>query len=345
MRAKMQSKKINIGLIFLISLCLLVGIFLSLSLGSRDSSFQELLSAFNIHYKADDFGVSVIRKRIPRTILALLAGSSLAVSGSLMQSISRNPIADPSILGINTGASLAVVVGLCFFGISSSIAYISSAIVGGFLAFGLVYAIASSGKSALTPVKLALSGTATSLALNSLVSFLLLPNNNIMDQFRFWQVGSLGPATMKSILILLPFIAIAHLIAFAISPSLNAISLGDELAKSLGARVGLCRFLGSLASVILCASCTAICGPIAFVGLIVPHFVRILFGSNLSFTIPISAISGSMLLLYCDILARIIARPSEIEVGIITAIIGGPILIYVCLKKKGGFGGKSSSGN
>lgn len=336
MHAKMRNKKqINLGIIFVICLGLLITIFLSLKLGTKEINIRDFLATFGMGNTNDDFIKSIIYKRIPRTIFAILAGSSLAISGVLMQSVTRNPIADPGILGINTGASLSVVIGLSFLGISSSISYISFAIIGGLVSAIFVYAIAVSGKAGLTPIKLALSGTCVSMALSSFVSFLILPNNNVLDKFRFWQIGSLGAATLSSISTLLPFIILGHLIAIFISSDLNALAMGDEMAVGLGVNVNRIRSLAIIASVLLCSSITAIGGPIGFVGLIVPHFCGLFISKDIRTMTISSSFIGAELLLICDIIGRMLGKPGEIEVGIITAIIGGPVLIYVTMKNRG----------
>lgn len=332
MHAKMRNKKqINLGIIFVICLGLLITIFLSLKLGTKEINIRDFLAAFGMGNTNDDFIKSIIYKRIPRTIFAILAGSSLAISGVLMQSVTRNPIADPGILGINTGASLSVVIALSFLGISSSISHISFAIIGGLVSD----AIAVSGKAGLTPIKLALSGTCVSMALSSFVSFLILPNNNVLDKFRFWQIGSLGAATLSSISTLLPFIILGHLIAIFISSDLNALAMGDEMAVGLGVNVNRIRSLAIIASVLLCSSITAIGGPIGFVGLIVPHFCGLFISKDIRTMTISSSFIGAELLLICDIIGRMLGKPGEIEVGIITAIIGGPVLIYVTMKNRG----------
>lgn len=336
MHAKMRNKKqINLGIIFVICLGLLITIFLSLKLGTKEINIRDFLAAFGMGNTNDDFIKSIIYKRIPRTIFAILAGSSLAISGVLMQSVTRNPIADPGILGINTGASLSVVIGLSFLGISSSISHISFAIIGGLVSAIFVYAIAVSGKAGLTPIKLALSGTCVSMALSSFVSFLILPNNNVLDKFRFWQIGSLGAATLSSISTLLPFIILGHLIAIFISSDLNALAMGDEMAVGLEVNVNRIRSLAIIASVLLCSSITAIGGPIGFVGLIVPHFCGLFISKDIRTMTISSSFIGAELLLICDIIGRMLGKPGEIEVGIITAIIGGPVLIYVTMKNRG----------
>ena len=280
------------------------------------------------------FSISVVQARIPRTLFGILAGASLGVSGCLMQSITRNPIADPSILGINTGASLFVVVGIAFFSISSPSQYIWLGFTGAILTAILVYGIASVGQSGATPIKLALAGAATSMALMSLVNTIMLPNSQVMDSFRFWQTGSIGGAKWNMILVLLPYFILGLLLSFYLSSSLNTLALGDELATSLGINSKKVRAMAAFAGVLLCGATTALAGPIAFVGLMVPHIMRLLIGSNMHYLLPLSALGGSILLLGADIIGRVIASPAELEVGVITAILGAPVFIYIVRKVK-----------
>ena len=267
-------------------------------------------------------------------MFGILAGASLGVSGCLMQSITRNPIADPSILGINTGASLFVVGGIAFFSISSPSQYIWLGFTGAILTAILVYGIASVGQSGATPIKLALAGAATSMALMSLVNTIMLPNSQVMDSFRFWQTGSIGGAKWNMILALLPYFILGLLLSFYLSSSLNTLALGDELATSLGINSKKVRAMAAFAGVLLCGATTALAGPIAFVGLMVPHIMRLLIGSNMHYLLPLSALGGSILLLGADIIGRVIASPAELEVGIITAILGAPVFIYIVRKVK-----------
>lgn len=315
---------------------LVISAFFSVRLGTRDSSFSELLSALFYPDQMDSFTAAVIQKRLPRTVFSILAGGGLAVSGALVQSVTRNPIADPGILGINMGASLAVVIGISFFGLSSYMSYIVFGLLGAFMTALLVYRIGSIGVSGATPVKLALAGMVISIAFSSFINCLVLPQQHVMDQFRFWQVGGVGRATFPAIVSLLPFLVAGFLLALFLASSLNILELGDQIAESLGVSIQTIRLLSAVASVLLCGSITAIGGPISFVGLIIPHLIRMIFDVDMLFLIPTSALSGGVLLTWCDILGRIIAPPSEIEVGILTAIIGAPLLIFFTLRNDGG---------
>lgn len=326
-------RKKNVYFLFVIlSLCLIVVSTLSILYGSKSVDMETLFDA--LFTNKENFSISVVQARIPRTLFGILAGASLGVSGCLMQSITRNPIADPSILGINTGASLFVVVGIAFFSISSPSQYIWLGFTGAILTAILVYGIASVGQSGATPIKLALAGAATSMALMSLVNTIMLPNSQVMDSFRFWQTGSIGGAKWNMILVLLPYFILGLLLSFYLSSSLNTLALGDELATSLGINSKKVRAMAAFAGVLLCGATTALAGPIAFVGLMVPHIMRLLIGSNMHYLLPLSALGGSILLLGADIIGRVIASPAELEVGIITAILGAPVFIYIVRKVK-----------
>lgn len=314
--------------------CIFIGVIIaSFALGSKSVPLSDVMEILQGH-PTDSYASMVVLERIPRTLFALLAGAALGMSGSIMQSVTRNPIADPGILGINIGAALAVVIGIAFLNISTYSQYIWMALLGGSLTAIAVYGIASLGYGGATPIKLALSGAVMSAALSSGVSAIMLPRTDVMNTYRFWQVGSVSGASMESILSILPFLIIGAIIAIAIAPTLNTLALGDETATGLGVRTGKIRMLGAVSGVLLCGSVTAVAGPIGFVGLIIPHVMRLLFGSDVRKNIVLSALSGSILLLGADIIGRILIFPSEVEVGILTAFIGAPVLIGIAMKAK-----------
>ncbi|WP_099469694.1 FecCD family ABC transporter permease [Konateibacter massiliensis] len=306
---------------------------LSLAFGSRNIPFHEVMAVLG-GTAEEAFTVSVVQARIPRTVFGMVAGGALGVSGALMQSITRNPIADPSILGVNTGASLFVVCGIAFFHINLPQQYIWLALVGGSLAAIFVYGIASMGSGGPTPIKLALAGAATSMALSSLVSTVMLPKTSVMDEFRFWQVGSIGGTGWGDISIMAPYLIVGFILAVCLIPSLNCLALGDEMAAGLGINTKLVRGLGALAGVVLCGATTALAGPIGFVGLMVPHLIRFIFGPDLKYIIPLSAIGGACLLTVSDVIGRVIGSPGELEVGIVTAFLGAPFFIFIARKAK-----------
>ncbi|UYZ33680.1 iron ABC transporter permease [Clostridium beijerinckii] len=320
---------IYLGSIFLLGICVII----SLAFGSKNIGISQAINAL---LNSDDtsFAALVVRERIPRTIFSIMAGASLGISGALMQSITRNPIADPSILGVNTGASLFVVIGIAFFNINSANEYIWIALVGAGITSIFVYTIASIGSGGMTPIKLALAGSATSAVLTSLVSVIILPRSEVIDAYRFWQVGSVSGATWESIHLMLPFLIIGLIISIISAPALDILALGDEVATGLGVNIGIIRIICAIAGVILCGATTAIAGPIGFVGLMIPHSIRLIFGSNLRGLVPMSAIGGAVLLTISDVLGRVIGSPGELQVGIITAFLGAPILIIIARKAK-----------
>lgn len=312
---------------------LLICAFLSIACGVKSVGIQSIIGAF-IPNDAPALEVNIVQARIPRTVFGILAGAALGISGLLMQSITRNPIADPSILGVNTGASLFVVCGIAFFHIQSGNQYIWLAFIGAALTAILVYGLASVGTGGATPIRLALAGAAASTALQSLVNTIMLPNTQVMDQFRFWQVGSISGASWQDIRLISPYLVVGFLLAFFMVPSLNTLALGDDVATGLGVNVMIVRGLSALAAVLLCASVTALAGPISFIGLMVPHLICAFVGPDLKKIMPLSAICGACVLLISDVLGRILGRPGELESGIITALIGGPVFIVIIRKVK-----------
>lgn len=328
-----MSKQRVLSCLGFLVLFLLLAVILSLCIGSKSMSMQALLTALG-DLQGDSFEAAIIMERIPRTIFGMLAGAGLAVSGCMLQAVTRNPIADPGILGVNTGASLAVVIGIAFFSISSQSQYIWLAFLGAMITALFVYGMASHGSNGPTPVSLVLAGAAVSIALASVMSMVMLPNAFVMDRFRFWQTGSIGGADWTAILTMLPYLFVGFLLSFSMAASLNALALGDELASGLGVGVKRIRILSAFAGVLLCACVTALAGPIGFLGLMVPHFIRSLISSDMRILLPFSAIGGGAMLLLCDVIGRVVLSPSELEVGIVTAILGAPVFILMIRKAK-----------
>lgn len=305
----------------------------SLLFGARVIRWNELIDGL-FNPNIDSFGANVVRKRVSRTIFSLFCGAALGVSGALMQSVTRNPLADPSILGVNTGASLFVVCGIALFNITTANEYIWLALLGAGITAVFVFGIGSMGRGGATPIKLVLAGAATSAALSSLVSAILIPRAYAMDQMRFWQVGSVGSASWSSITTFIPFLLIGILITVITAPALNALALGDEAASGLGVRTGVLRLVAALGGVILCGAATALAGPIGFIGLLSTHVIRLMLGPDLRYVIPMSALAGAIILTLSDVCGRLIGNTGEVEVGIVTAFIGAPILILLAIKSK-----------
>lgn len=304
----------------------------SIAFGVRAVTLEEILGALS----GDARGIAeaAVLTRVPRTALALLVGAALGLAGATLQAVTRNPLADPGILGISGGAALAVVIGLAFFGLTNPYAQIGLAIAGAAGAAVFVYVVGSLGRGGATPLKLALAGAATAAAFSSLTSAVLLPRVDVMETFRFWQIGGVGGATWDRIGLILPVLAIGAAVCLLCARGMNSLALGDDLAAGLGENVARTRLIAAAGAVILCGAATAVAGPIAFVGLVIPHICRLLVGPDNRWLLPFAALTGAGLLVAADVIGRVIARPEEIEVGIVTAFIGAPFFIWIVRRQK-----------
>lgn len=307
-------------------------LILSVAVGTRSVGWADIMVALG--GRIDSIDQAAVAARIPRTLLAGLAGAALGLAGAIMQGVTRNPLADPGILGVNLGASLAVVVGIVWFNIASANAYIWTALLGAGVTAIFVYAIGSLGRGGATPLKLALAGVATSVAFSSLVLAVVLPRADIAGGIRSWQVGGVGGATFNGLSHTLPFLAVGFVLGLLSARKLNSLALGDEMAAGLGEHVALARAMAALSAILLCGATTAVCGPIGFVGLIVPHLCRLLIGVDHRWLLPFSALAGACLLLIADIAGRIVARPNELEVSIVTAFVGAPFFIWIVRRQR-----------
>ncbi len=318
----------------LLALVGLLGVIcvVSIALGSRDVGVADIGAALT--GSAEGFDQAAVAKRVPRTFLAAMAGAALAVSGLAMQGITRNPLADPGILGVNTGASLAVVTGIAWFGLAAPTSYIWTAIAGAALAATFVWFVGSLGRGGATPLKLTLAGAATAAALSSFVTAAVLPRPDISENVVSWQIGGVGGATDEGLLRLLPFLLAGTLICAWTARGLNMLGLGDDLASGLGEHVARTRLLAAAGGVVLCGATTAVTGPIAFVGLVVPHICRLLVGVDHRWLLPFSAVGGACLLILGDVVGRVIAPPTEVDVGIITALLGAPVFVAVVRRRR-----------
>ncbi len=304
---------------------LVVVLLASLALGSKPLSIATVYDAL-FHYQGSVDDTIVQGLRVPRTLLGLCVGVALGLAGTLMQGVTRNPLADPGILGVNAGAAFAVVLGVHAFGFLSPLTNVWFAFGGAAAASAIVYGLGARGPQGATPVKLALAGAAATALLGALTNAILLADSVTFAEFRYWAVGSLvGRAA--DLLPLLPFLVAGGLLAVTLGKALNVLSLGDDAAQSLGQRVGLTRAVAATAVVLLVGVAVAVAGPIGFVGLIVPHVARAITGSDYRWVMPFSALLAPILLLSADIIGRVVARPAEIEVSIVTALIGTPFLI------------------
>ena len=305
----------------------------SLALGVRDVPLGQVLDAIFWPDLSDNDHRAVINERLPRTVLGLLGGAALGMAGVLLQGLTRNPIADPGLLGINAGASLAVVASITFLGVSGPNQYVWFAFVGAAVAALLVYGVASIGRDGATPVRLALVGAALTATATSLITMVLLTDRTALGQYRFWSVGSLVNRDIELAAAIGPFVAVGAVVALASARFLDAMSLGEDLAKGLGASVVRGRLMVLAAVVLLCGGATAMVGPIAFLGLMVPHLARRLVGLDHRWVLPYAAALGAVLLVVADVIGRLLVE-TELEAGLVVAVIGAPVLIAIVRSSK-----------
>ncbi|MEV5761762.1 FecCD family ABC transporter permease [Streptomyces tendae] len=314
-----------------VSVAVLVLIVLaSIAVGAKDLSLTEVWHG--LFHDSGTYGDVVVGERLSRTVLGLLAGAALGLAGAVLQALTRNPLADPGLLGINAGASAAVVTGITFFGVTSLTGYVWFAFAGAAGVGALVWFLG--GSRGATPVRLVLAGTAISAALFGYLQAVMIMDDAALGRMRFWTVGSLASATTGTIREVLPFFVVGTVLALALARPLNAMEMGDDTAKALGANLNRTRALSMLAATVLCGAATAACGPIVFVGLMIPHIVRSFTGPDMRWILPYAAILSPVLLLGADVLGRIVARPSELQVGIVTAVLGGPVFIFLVRRRR-----------
>lgn len=321
-----------LGLVVIVVALVIVSA-LSLAYGANPLSLSAVWQGLQAHDNSEA-SVIVWSLRIPRTVVGILVGAAFGVAGALIQALTRNPLADPGILGVNAGAGFAVTLGVGFFGLSSVTGYIWFAFIGAALATGMVYLIGSSGGGSAHPITLVLAGVALAAVLGGVTSFLTLINPDTFQSVRNWSLGSIARTDLHDTFSVAPLLLLGLIIALLLSGSLNSIALGDDLAASLGTRVVRTRILGLIALTLLAGGGTALTGGISFVGLMIPHIVRWLVGPDQRWIMAYSALSAPVLVLAADVIGRVIARPGEIEVGIVTAVVGAPVLIMLIRGKK-----------
>ncbi|MFD4648276.1 FecCD family ABC transporter permease [Streptomyces sp. NPDC058441] len=311
---------------------LVLAVLLSLAVGARAIAPSAVLDALVHGGHSDD--AEVIRGlRLPRTLVGLMVGAALALAGTVLQDITRNPIADPGILGISQGASVGVVLAIAFAGIHTLTGYVWFAFAGAALASVAVYAVASSGRGGATPVKLALGGAAINALLVSVTTAVLTTKASAMDEFRFWQVGSLSGRDTHIVGQIWPFLVVGVLLVLSVARGLDALALGEDVAKGLGQRVATVRIVGGLGATVLTGVGVAAAGPIAFIGLAVPHIARAVVGSDHRWVLPMAALIGPVMLLVSDTVGRVVFPPSEVPAGVMTALIGVPFLVTLVRRK------------
>lgn len=305
----------------------------SVAYGSKSIALGTVWDAFASFDGTREDHVIVRELRVPRTVLGLEIGAALGLAGAVMQGLTRNPLADPSILGIQSGAALGVVLAISTFGIGSLTGYVWFGFVGAAIAGVVVYTLGSLGRGGATPVKLALAGAAVMYLLVSITTAIELSDFSTLQQSRFFVVGSLVGRDTAIAGQVFPFLAVGAVLALGLPRSLNAMALGDDVARSLGQRVYVTRAVSGLSVVLLAGAATAAAGPIVFVGLTVPHMARAICGPDYRWVLPWTVVLSPMLLLAADVLGRVVARPAELQVGIVTAVLGAPF--FVALVRRG----------
>ncbi len=323
-------------------LVLAVVVVASLAIGTRNVPFDVVLGSFTSPVPRDADQVVVRDLRLPRAVIGVMAGAALGVVAALLQGAARNPLADPGLLGINAGASLAVATAIAFLGVSSPFGFIWFAFGGAALAAAIVFAIGSTGGSGASPAKLALTGAALTAATTPLITLLLIQDEGTLSQYRFWSVGSLSGRGLDTAAVLWPFLLVGLALAAWTSGRLNLLALGDDVARGLGVRLGATRVVTAVAVIVLAGTATSLAGPIALLGLAVAHAARGLIGTDYRWLTPLAGVIGATVLLTADVIGRLVVAPAELEAGIVAAVVGAPVLIALVRRSKAAaLGGRS----
>jgi len=330
----LRSAAARLGALVTAVVLLAVVAVLGLRYGSLPITTADAIDAL-FNYSGASYEQTVVRfLRLPRVIIGLGVGAALAVSGAAMQAATRNPLADPSILGVNAGAAFGIVTAVYFGRLTHPLHFVWFAFAGGLAAAALVYAISTVGAGGATPVKLALAGVVVSSLLNSWLTALLLFQRETLDVVRFWLAGSLAGRDLSVFYAVVPFLLVGLAATLLASDQLNVLSMGEDTARVLGMNTGRVRLLTAFFSVLMVGAAVAAAGPIGFVGLAVPHIVRGLVGPDYRWVVPFCVVVGPLMLLAADVAGRIIVRPAEVQVGIVTAVVGAPILIWLARRRQ-----------
>ncbi|WP_088042259.1 iron ABC transporter permease [Bacillus sp. EAC] len=314
-------------------LILIASFFSSILLGYTDTSFKNLIHSFT-QFNGSNEQLVIQNVRFPRAIIASVVGASLAIAGLFMQVLTKNPLASPSVLGINAGASMLIVLSITFFNLHSVTATIWLAFLGAALSSLFVFGLSSLGKDGATPLKITLAGVSIAAMFSSITQGLLVTNEVALEQVLFWLAGSVQGRSLDSLVMVLPYIVFAWVISLALGGKINTFMLGEDLSKALGQNTALLKGILVFLVIVLAGGAVSVAGPIGLVGIIVPQIVRVFVKNDYRWMIPLCGLFGAILLLLADIGARYLIMPEETPVGIMTAVIGAPFFIY--LARKGG---------
>ncbi|KXF51711.1 iron ABC transporter permease [Rhodococcus sp. SC4] len=316
-------------------LVVLLGLVLlaSVAVGARPLSFAEIFHAL---FDADGSQTDIIVRTLrgPRTALGLIVGMALGVAGALIQGHTRNPLADAGLLGLNAGAAFLVVLSMYLFGFSAPSEYLWFAFAGSFAASVVVFGLSSIGNGAASPLSLALAGAAVAFFLQAMTNAIIIVDQSSLDSYRFWVVGSVAGRGFDVLWQVLPFLVVGLILALVSTPGLNVLSLGEDVARSLGTNIAASRALGIVAITLLTGAATAACGPIAFIGLVVPHVARAITGPDYRWLVPYAGLLGGVMLVTADVIGRVVVRPGELQVGIVLAVFGAPFFIALVRRRK-----------
>ncbi|TQC49250.1 iron ABC transporter permease [Rhodococcus sp. WS4] len=316
-------------------LVILLGLVLlaSVAVGARPLSFAEIFHAL---FEPDGSQTDIIVRTLrgPRTALGLVVGMALGVAGALIQGHTRNPLADAGLLGLNAGAAFLVVLSMYLFGFSAPSEYLWFAFAGSFAASVIVFGLSSIGNGAASPLSLALAGAAVAFFLQAMTNAIIIVDQSSLDSYRFWVVGSVAGRGFDVLWQVLPFLIIGLILALVSTPGLNVLSLGEDVARSLGTNIAASRALGIVAITLLTGAATAACGPIAFIGLVVPHVARAITGPDYRWLVPYAGLLGGVMLVTADVIGRVVVRPGELQVGIVLAVFGAPFFIALVRRRK-----------
>lgn len=322
--------------LFITILLLLFLLCSSIVYGYTDTTWKLAIDAFT-NFNGTNEHIVIQSVRLPRALIASAIGASLAISGVLMQTLTKNPLASPDIFGVNAGAGLAVVTGVTVFGISNLQVFTWLSFLGAAIAAISIFMIGSMGRGGLTPMKLTLAGAAMTAMVASLTQGLLVSNEALLEQVLFWLAGSVSGRSLDNLVAVLPYLAVGWVLALIMSGKMNVLSMGEDVAKGLGLNIVLLKLVLGLAIILLAGGSVAVAGPIGFIGIVVPHLTRSIVGIDHRWLIPFSGLFGAVLLIAADVISRYILMPREVPVGVMTAIIGTPFFIYIARK---GFSGR-----